>query len=173
MGLPVENQLGYDAGNVLKCVDTFPNSPGRLLIVHGLIDENVHFRKLSLDANSTMVFILLRGLLEPLILAGIDAEIMNISTPSSIHIRACTNACDRVYPPSSHSRFGPRAGDAEHTALFINALVNACKPHQLQVYPQERHGVRGHAAAIHYARALPSPPFPSSTPLRTYTRSMR
>lgn len=41
MGKPQENPQGYEDGSVMAHVD---NLQGHLLIVHGLIDENVHFR---------------------------------------------------------------------------------------------------------------------------------
>ncbi|GAB2265070.1 hypothetical protein Dimus_000138 [Dionaea muscipula] len=41
MGLPSENPDGYAFGSVMHHVD---NMRGRLLLVHGMIDENVHFR---------------------------------------------------------------------------------------------------------------------------------
>ncbi len=41
MGLPAENPQGYRQSSVIEHVKTIT---GRLLIVHGLIDENVHFR---------------------------------------------------------------------------------------------------------------------------------
>ena len=41
MGLPHENAEGYRAGSVMAHVD---HIQGRLLLTHGLIDENVHFR---------------------------------------------------------------------------------------------------------------------------------
>ena len=41
MGLPAENQSGYNEAAVFEHV---PNMRGKLLIIHGLIDENVHFR---------------------------------------------------------------------------------------------------------------------------------
>ncbi|XP_061337843.1 uncharacterized protein LOC133284779 isoform X1 [Gastrolobium bilobum] len=41
MGLPSENQLGYESGSVMNQVHQLK---GRLLLVHGMIDENVHFR---------------------------------------------------------------------------------------------------------------------------------
>jgi dipeptidyl-peptidase-4 len=41
MGLPAENPHGYRESAVL---DHVPNMRGKLLLVHGLIDENVHFR---------------------------------------------------------------------------------------------------------------------------------
>ncbi|CAK8694929.1 dipeptidyl peptidase 9-like [Clavelina lepadiformis] len=43
MGTPQSNPDGYFDGSVLNCLNKFPNEPNRLLIVHGLIDENVHF----------------------------------------------------------------------------------------------------------------------------------
>ncbi|XP_078490764.1 dipeptidyl peptidase 9-like isoform X2 [Ciona intestinalis] len=43
MGTPDANPDAYDEGSVTRCADSFPNEPNRLLIVHGLIDENVHF----------------------------------------------------------------------------------------------------------------------------------
>ncbi len=41
MGTPVSNPEGYRTGSPLAHVD---NLNGPLLLVHGLIDENVHFR---------------------------------------------------------------------------------------------------------------------------------
>ncbi|KAK7282566.1 hypothetical protein RIF29_11461 [Crotalaria pallida] len=41
MGLPSENQSGYESGSVMNHVHKLK---GRLLLVHGMIDENVHFR---------------------------------------------------------------------------------------------------------------------------------
>jgi dienelactone hydrolase len=41
MGLPADNPSGYRESAVF---DHVPNMRGKLLIVHGLIDENVHFR---------------------------------------------------------------------------------------------------------------------------------
>ncbi|KAI7725520.1 hypothetical protein M8C21_007062 [Ambrosia artemisiifolia] len=41
MGMPDENKLGYSYGSVMNHVDRLK---GKLLLVHGLIDENVHFR---------------------------------------------------------------------------------------------------------------------------------
>jgi dipeptidyl-peptidase-4 len=41
MGLPAENSEGYEVSSVMAHVDDIR---GRLLLVHGLIDENVHFR---------------------------------------------------------------------------------------------------------------------------------
>lgn len=41
MGAPYDNPAGYSASSVLKGADQLT---GRLLIIHGLVDENVHFR---------------------------------------------------------------------------------------------------------------------------------
>jgi dipeptidyl-peptidase-4 len=41
MGTPQSNPGGYQESNVMRYV---PNLRGKLLLVHGLIDENVHFR---------------------------------------------------------------------------------------------------------------------------------
>lgn len=41
MGLPDDNASGYRESAVF---DHIPNMRGKLMIVHGLIDENVHFR---------------------------------------------------------------------------------------------------------------------------------
>ncbi|KAK9692879.1 Prolyl oligopeptidase family [Popillia japonica] len=43
MGLPENNPQGYQEGSVLNYVNKFPEEENRLLIIHGLIDENVHF----------------------------------------------------------------------------------------------------------------------------------
>lgn len=44
MGLPADNAAGYRESAVF---DHVPNMRGKLMIVHGLIDENVHFRHTS------------------------------------------------------------------------------------------------------------------------------
>lgn len=43
MDLPQNNPHGYMTGSVLTYVSKFPDEENRLLIIHGLIDENVHF----------------------------------------------------------------------------------------------------------------------------------
>ncbi|XP_068156351.1 dipeptidyl peptidase 9 [Drosophila tropicalis] len=43
MDLPQHNESGYSAGSVLNYVQSFPEEDNRLLLIHGLIDENVHF----------------------------------------------------------------------------------------------------------------------------------
>ncbi len=43
MGLPAENEAGYTRSAVMTHAATLP-AASRLLLVHGLIDENVHFR---------------------------------------------------------------------------------------------------------------------------------
>ncbi|XP_030374794.1 dipeptidyl peptidase 9 isoform X2 [Scaptodrosophila lebanonensis] len=43
MDLPQHNEAGYTAGSVLNYVQSFPEEDNRLLLIHGLIDENVHF----------------------------------------------------------------------------------------------------------------------------------
>ncbi|KAH9514886.1 dipeptidylpeptidase [Bulinus truncatus] len=81
IGLPQSNPDAYKAGNVLTYIDKLPDNDTKLLLIHGLIDENVHFR---------------------------------------------------------------------HSSVLINHLVTSCKPHQLQIYPNERHGIRNHEASEHY-----------------------
>jgi dipeptidyl-peptidase-4 len=41
MGLPAENARGYEEGSVMHHV---AGIRGKLMLVHGMIDENVHFR---------------------------------------------------------------------------------------------------------------------------------
>ncbi len=77
MGTPESNPEGYDRSSVLTHVD---HIEGALLIVHGLIDENVHFR---------------------------------------------------------------------HAARMINALVKARKPHDLLLFPDERHMPRAEADRVY------------------------
>jgi len=43
MDIPENNMEGYAKGSVINYVNNFPNEENRLLIVHGLMDENVHF----------------------------------------------------------------------------------------------------------------------------------
>lgn len=44
MDTPENNAEGYAKGSVLNHVSNFPNEENRLLIIHGLNDENVHFQ---------------------------------------------------------------------------------------------------------------------------------
>ncbi|ORX99162.1 alpha/beta-hydrolase [Basidiobolus meristosporus CBS 931.73] len=81
MGLLEENAEGYRKASVLSYIDKFPDDEHRLLLIHGLIDENVHFT---------------------------------------------------------------------HTEMLVNALIRANKPHQLQVYPYERHGLRHPSSTEHF-----------------------
>ncbi|RKP14429.1 Alpha/Beta hydrolase protein [Piptocephalis cylindrospora] len=71
----------YDAGSLVSKASQFPEEANRVLIVHGLMDENVHF---------------------------------------------------------------------DHTERLVDALVRAGKPHQLQVYPRERHGIRDPTVNEHF-----------------------
>ncbi|KAF9207856.1 dipeptidylpeptidase [Podila verticillata] len=81
MGLIHENKDAYVKSNVLSWADKFPDNENRLLIAHGLIDENVHF----------------------------------------------TN-----------------------TETLVADLVRFNKPHQIQLYPTERHGLRDARVNEHF-----------------------
>ncbi|KAF9313836.1 dipeptidylpeptidase [Podila horticola] len=81
MGLIHENKEAYVKSNVLSWADKFPDNDNRLLIAHGLIDENVHF----------------------------------------------TN-----------------------TETLVADLVRFNKPHQIQLYPTERHGLRDARVNEHF-----------------------
>lgn len=82
LGLPQDNPEGYESGSVMAHVD---NLEGKLLLIHGLIDENVHFR---------------------------------------------------------------------HTARLINALIEARKPYDLMLFPDERHSPRNLADRIYMEERL-------------------
>lgn len=43
IGTPQEFPAVYNTGSVCKLAGDFPDEPNRVLICHGLIDENVHF----------------------------------------------------------------------------------------------------------------------------------
>lgn len=47
LGQPQTNQIGYKNGCVLSYINQFPDQENRLLIIHGMIDENVHFAHTS------------------------------------------------------------------------------------------------------------------------------
>ncbi|KAI9006525.1 dipeptidyl peptidase IV N-terminal region-domain-containing protein [Phycomyces nitens] len=81
IGLPSENPSAYSIGSILNKVERFPDCENRLLIAHGLIDENVHFR---------------------------------------------------------------------HTESLVSLLVKFNKPHYLQVYPTEKHGLRHASVNEHF-----------------------
>lgn len=44
MDTPFNNPEGFTKGNVLNYIHQFPDEENRLLIIHGLMDENVHFK---------------------------------------------------------------------------------------------------------------------------------
>jgi dipeptidyl-peptidase 9 len=44
---PVVNPKGYKQGNILEYAKEFPDEENRLVIFHGLADENVHFAHTS------------------------------------------------------------------------------------------------------------------------------
>ncbi|EYC45338.1 hypothetical protein Y032_0431g1316 [Ancylostoma ceylanicum] len=44
LGYGSERDPFYEESSVIKHVEKLPDQPGRLLLVHGLLDENVHFR---------------------------------------------------------------------------------------------------------------------------------
>ena len=81
MGLPQMNSEEYKQSAVLSKISKLPNQEGRLLIVHGMIDENVHF---------------------------------------------------------------------QHTVRLINGLISAQKPHQLLLFPGERHAIRNGESIEHF-----------------------
>ncbi|KAK5584328.1 hypothetical protein RB653_005937 [Dictyostelium firmibasis] len=43
MNTPQDNQSGYELGDTTHYIKTFPNEENRLILIHGLQDENVHF----------------------------------------------------------------------------------------------------------------------------------
>ncbi|KAI8050790.1 hypothetical protein BDF22DRAFT_693416 [Syncephalis plumigaleata] len=43
MGLPSEHPTEYRLSSIMHYIDYFPNEENRLLLIHGLMDENVHF----------------------------------------------------------------------------------------------------------------------------------
>ena len=43
LGIPAANAIGYDKSAVLSYVEEFPCEANRLLLFHGMIDENVLF----------------------------------------------------------------------------------------------------------------------------------
>ncbi|KAI8368707.1 Alpha/Beta hydrolase protein [Blakeslea trispora] len=81
MGLPQDHPMAYQQSNVVHYVHQFPDNEHRLLIVHGLIDENVHFR---------------------------------------------------------------------NTEQLVTELIKHNKPHYLQVYPTEKHGLRHASVNEHF-----------------------
>jgi dipeptidyl-peptidase 4 len=82
MGTPQENPAGYAATDATRFVETLK---GKLLLIHGMIDENVHFR---------------------------------------------------------------------HTARFIEALVQAGKPYDIVLLPEERHSPRMLSSRVYYQERL-------------------
>uniref|UniRef100_A0A8C0UFZ2 dipeptidyl-peptidase IV n=1 Tax=Cyanistes caeruleus TaxID=156563 RepID=A0A8C0UFZ2_CYACU len=48
MGHPEHNEQGYYLGSVAMQAEKFPSEPNRLLLLHGFLDENVHFAHTSI-----------------------------------------------------------------------------------------------------------------------------
>uniref|UniRef100_A0A8B9GAA2 dipeptidyl-peptidase IV n=1 Tax=Amazona collaria TaxID=241587 RepID=A0A8B9GAA2_9PSIT len=48
MGHPDHNEQGYYLGSVAMQAEKFPSEPNRLLLLHGFLDENVHFAHTSI-----------------------------------------------------------------------------------------------------------------------------
>jgi len=80
MGTPEANPAAYKSGSVLTYVDAFPDEDNRLLLVHGLQDENVHF------SNTTQ-------LIESLIAACKPYQLLVL--PRERH--GCSNSNTRVF----------------------------------------------------------------------------
>jgi hypothetical protein len=55
MGVPDENRDGYCSASVVELARHFPDEEGRLLIVHGMADENVHFFHTATLINALVV----------------------------------------------------------------------------------------------------------------------
>ena len=54
MDTPFNNPEGFTKGNVLNYIHQFPDEENRLLIIHGLMDENVHFKH-SLEVINALI----------------------------------------------------------------------------------------------------------------------
>ena len=55
LGLPETNRTAYGNSSVLNYIQHFPSEANRLLIVHGAIDENVHYRHTAMLINSLIM----------------------------------------------------------------------------------------------------------------------
>ncbi len=77
MGTPASNPDGYRESSVMHHVDSIA---GRLLLIHGMVDENVHFRHTA-------------RLINALIAAGKDYDLLLF--PDGRH--SMRNETDRVY----------------------------------------------------------------------------
>ena len=55
LGLPDENASAYGTSSVLNYIQHFPSEANRLLIIHGAIDENVHYRHTAMLINSLVM----------------------------------------------------------------------------------------------------------------------
>jgi dipeptidyl aminopeptidase/acylaminoacyl peptidase len=81
LGFPDKNPQGYKKSSILNYVESFPNEENRVLICHGMMDNNVHF---------------------------------------------------------------------SHTEKLINSLIKYNKPYQLQIFPNERHGLKEPNSLDHF-----------------------
>ncbi|KRY84546.1 Dipeptidyl peptidase 8 [Trichinella pseudospiralis] len=48
MGMPEEHEDSYDKASLLNSINLLPDEPNRLLLMHGLKDQNVHFKHTAL-----------------------------------------------------------------------------------------------------------------------------
>ena len=77
MGLPKDNVEGYKEGSVLTHVAGFPDEPNRLVVFHGLEDENVHF------CHTSMLIEKLVQNMKPYLLQVYPGDRHGISNPAS------------------------------------------------------------------------------------------
>jgi dipeptidyl aminopeptidase/acylaminoacyl peptidase len=88
MGTPKEEPEAYKNGSIMTYIKNFPNEDGRLLLVHGMQDENVHF------ANT---LVLIEGLI-----AGLKPYQLLVF-PRERH--GCANPTSRLYLETSCAWF--------------------------------------------------------------------
>lgn len=106
MGLPSDNPSGYRESAVF---DHVPNMRGKLMIVHGLIDENVHFRHTS-------------RLINKLIAAGKEYDLLIF--PEERH--SPRRLRDRIYMEQRISEYFLKHLKGNNTALdIVTATMNS------------------------------------------------
>ncbi|XP_063868787.1 dipeptidyl peptidase 8-like isoform X3 [Scylla paramamosain] len=146
MDLPSVNRDGYRAGSVLSYVNNLPDEENRLLIVQGMIDENVHFSHTN-------------QLIQALIKAGKPYQLQQ-PREFKCHLSAgCLLGCCQHMVVTS-SLFLPGfsvwfSGQGNRRAsVHLRSMSGPERKKEAFIYPQERHCLRQLDSNEHYETKL-------------------
>lgn len=145
MGLPQENAAGYEASSVMSHVEGLA---GHLLLVHGLIDENVHFRHTARLINALTE----RRKQYDLILFPCERHSPHKVADRSV--LASPGSPSRLSPANLSPSLFTLAGSTSRTASCASS-----RPPSRRSLPK-----RPPSARRQYSRSCPPPPAPPAPP---------